>query len=58
MPVGMFDDAEFAVETYAVPAGARILLYSDGVLGDPPQMAEFTACARSLPPDRRTRWTH
>lgn len=43
MPVGMFDDAEFAVETYAVPAGARILLYSDGVLGDPPQMAEFTA---------------
>ncbi|HPY23388.1 MAG: PPM-type phosphatase protein [Actinomycetota bacterium] len=43
MPVGMFADAEFTVETYAVPAGARILLYSDGVLGDPPQMAEFVA---------------
>ena len=43
VPVGMFDDAEFTVETYAVPPGTRILLYSDGVLGDPPQMAEFVA---------------
>ncbi len=43
LPVGMFADADFAVETFDVPAGARILLYSDGVLGDPPRMAEFIA---------------
>lgn len=43
MPVGMFPDTEFAIETFPVPAGARILLYSDGVLGDPPKMGEFIA---------------
>lgn len=42
-PVGMFDDSTFAVESYHVPADARILLYSDGVLGDPPQTAKFSA---------------
>ena len=43
LPVGMFADTEFTAETYTVPAGARILLYSDGVLGDPPQMTEFVS---------------
>lgn len=46
VPVGMFPDRRFAAETYLVPAGARILLYSDGVLGEPPQMAEFMAVFR------------
>lgn len=43
MPVGMFDECEFAVKNYPVPAGSRILLYSDGVLGEPPQPAQFVA---------------
>ena len=29
-PVGMFADAEFTAETYEVPSGCRILVYSDG----------------------------
>ncbi len=41
MPVGMFDDSEFTVESYQVPPATWILIYSDGVLGEPPQMAEF-----------------
>lgn len=36
MPVGMFNDTEFGVESYAIPGGAQLLLYSDGVLGEPP----------------------
>jgi sigma-B regulation protein RsbU (phosphoserine phosphatase) len=48
MPVGMFDDTVFTVESYHVPADARILLYSDGVLGDPPQTAEFVALCTEL----------
>ncbi len=43
MPVGMFDKTVFTVESYQVPAGTRILVYSDGVLGDPPQLDEFVA---------------
>ncbi|MGV1089539.1 MAG: PAS domain S-box protein, partial [Mycobacterium sp.] len=29
-PVGMFEDTEFTSRSYAVPAGCRILVYSDG----------------------------
>ena len=43
IPLGMFADSEFIAESHVVPTGAQILLYSDGVLGDPPQMAEFKA---------------
>ncbi len=48
MPVGMFEDTEFAVETYRVRAGDRILLYSDGVLGEPPQVDEFIGLCTEL----------
>ncbi len=48
MPLGMFSDAEFAAESYLVPAGARILLYSDGVLGDQPSLPEFQALCTEL----------
>lgn len=34
VPIGMFADSVFADNTYQVPAGAQILLCSDGVLGD------------------------
>jgi sigma-B regulation protein RsbU (phosphoserine phosphatase) len=30
MPVGMFEDSEFAAATYVVPACAEVLVYSDG----------------------------
>lgn len=43
MPVGMFDDTGFSVASYRVPADTRMLLYSDGVLGEPPQPPEFVA---------------
>lgn len=46
MPVGMFAESEFSVHTYPVSAGTRILLYSDGVLGDPPEIDDLlTLCA-------------
>lgn len=48
VPVGMFPDGQFTAESYRVPAGARILLYSDGVLGEPPQMAAFVALCGDL----------
>ncbi len=48
MPAGMFPDIEFSTDSFAVPAGSRILLYSDGVLGDPPHMAEFVALCKEL----------
>lgn len=48
VPVGMFPDGEFTAESYHVPAGARILLYSDGVLGEPPQMAELVSLCGEL----------
>lgn len=48
LPIGMFADSEFTVEIYVVTPGARILLYSDGVLGDPPEMAAFEAACTEL----------
>jgi len=42
IPVGMFTDSVFAGDTYRVPAGAQILLCSDGVLGDRLSFADFT----------------
>lgn len=30
-PLGMFADTEFAADRYRVPAGAQVLLYSDGI---------------------------
>lgn len=48
MPAGMFDDTEFLAEDCVIPAGAMLLLYSDGVLGDPPQTAYFTALCAEL----------
>jgi sigma-B regulation protein RsbU (phosphoserine phosphatase) len=35
VPVGMFADTAFSCETYAVPRGAEILLYSDGAFEFP-----------------------
>lgn len=47
IPVGMFADTDFTAHTYSVPAGARILLYSDGVLGDSPEITGFQGlCAQ------------
>lgn len=48
MPVGMFPDADFAVETRSVPTGSRLLLYSDGALGDAPRTDEFVAQCTGL----------
>ena len=42
IPVGMFADTVFTGDTYQVPAGAQILLCSDGVLGDRLSFAGFT----------------
>lgn len=42
VPIGMFSDSEYSVETYHVPAGAQILLYSNGVLGDRLSLAGLT----------------
>lgn len=47
-PLGMFGDSAFSVHSYVVPEGAQILLYSDGILGDPPRMAEFVALCEAL----------
>ncbi len=30
LPIGMFPDSEFRTDTYTVPPGAKLLLYSDG----------------------------
>jgi len=35
MPVGMFTDTEFGCETYQVPHGAEIVVYSDGAFEFP-----------------------
>ena len=48
MPVGMFDDSEFAVHSCHVAAGTRILLYSDGVLDEAPAMDDFVALNTEL----------
>ncbi len=42
IPVGMFTDTVFTVDTYRVPDRAQILLTSDGVLGDRLSFASFT----------------
>lgn len=52
VPLGLFPDSRFTAQSYAVPAGARILLYSDGVLGDPPDMADFVALCTDMAGDR------
>lgn len=33
-PLGMFDDAAYTSDTYTVPPGCRVLLYSDGAYED------------------------
>ena len=53
-PVGMFADTEFTSETFIVPSGCRILVYSDGAheitLADDQQMpwSDFKALATQL----------
>lgn len=42
VPIGMFADTEFVSRTYRVPAGAQLLVCSDGVLGDRLSFAVFT----------------
>ncbi|MGI9125373.1 MAG: PP2C family protein-serine/threonine phosphatase, partial [Mycobacterium sp.] len=42
VPIGMFPDTVFTADTHNVPAGAQILLWSDGVLGDRLSFAGFT----------------
>ncbi len=42
IPVGMFNDSAFPADSYWVPAGAQLLLSSDGVLGDRLSFAGFT----------------
>jgi len=48
MPVGMLADSEFMAETCVVAPGSQILLYSDGVMGEPPRLAEFAARCATL----------
>lgn len=52
VPLGLFADTDFPVAELGVPAGARILLYSDGALGDHSRIEELTAlCGESAGPD-------
>ncbi len=51
MPVGMFPDADFMAETCSVPTGSRLLLYSDGALGDAPRIDDFVAACTELSAD-------
>jgi serine phosphatase RsbU (regulator of sigma subunit) len=48
LPVGMFPDAEFTTESCSVPSGSRLLLYSDGTLGDAPDTDAFIALCTQL----------
>ena len=48
VPVGMFPESDFTTESFSVPAGSQILLYSDGVLGTPPQFARLVAMCTEL----------
>jgi hypothetical protein len=48
MPVGMLVDSEFTAESCVVAPGSQILLYSDGVMGEPPRLADFTALCTAL----------
>jgi sigma-B regulation protein RsbU (phosphoserine phosphatase) len=42
-PIGMFDDSEFACESYVVPRDAEIVIYSDGAFELPlPQGAKWS----------------
>ena len=41
MPVGMLRDSEFATASCVIDPGSQILLYSDGVMGEPPRLADF-----------------
>ncbi len=46
MPVGMLADSEFVTDSHPITRGSQILLYSDGVMGEPPRLADFAArCA-------------
>ena len=47
VPAAVFGGSELITGSRVIPAGAKVLLYSDGVLGDPPLMADFVAlCSR------------
>lgn len=48
MPVGMLIDSEFTAASYIVAPGSQILLYSDGVMGEPPRLADFAARCTAL----------
>lgn len=48
IPVGMFPEGDFATESCSVPSGSRLLLYSDGTLGDAPDTDEFVALCTQL----------
>lgn len=41
VPVGMFADSPFTAHSCEIPSGTRMLLYSDGILGDRLAMDEF-----------------
>lgn len=40
---GMLADSEFAAGSRVMAPGSQILLYSDGVLGEPPRLEDFAA---------------
>lgn len=48
MPLGMLADSEFTAEKCVVAAGSQILLYSDGVIGEPPRIADFVHLCTGL----------
>jgi hypothetical protein len=48
MPVGMLRDSEFITESCAMDPGSQILLYSDGIMGEPPRLADFEARCAAL----------
>jgi serine phosphatase RsbU (regulator of sigma subunit) len=48
VPIGVFPDSVFTAATYRVPAGAQILLCSDGVLGDRLPFADFAELCKEV----------
>ena len=48
MPLGMLADSEFTTESCVIAPGSQILLYSDGVMGEPPRLADFAARCTTL----------
>ena len=47
LPLGMMAGSEYGAESWTVPAGSQLLLYSDGVIGESSRLADFDAlCAR------------